>query len=234
MAKKKAAKTAKKAAKKKASGASAAPEFNEAELHAAAVVMWGAEGLLGAVEYLQFDINTAANTFPVTVQEVSTTGRTTSERNEWTGLNWARRLLVRRDFADMPYLRVIGRVLDVLLNHRRFQACTSGDVFLVFLTEIQLHLEENHRQSQRPDGTFDVTMQPARRTFNNRMDRLREEELVRATVTRESGREEGYVFTEYGWEIFDGWPDLAEIPGLELQGPVTPDNCARTQSRRRS
>lgn len=230
MAKKK-KKAAKKAAKKKASGAAAG---NDAELHAAAVVTWGAEGLLGAVEYRHFDINAAVSDFPVTVQDVSAARRTTGERNEWTGLNWARRLLVRRDFADMPYLRVIGRVLDVLLNHRRFHTCTTGDIFLVFLKEMPLHLEENHRQNQRSDGFCDVTVQPARRTFNNRMDRLREEELVRATVTLESGREEGYVLTEDGRNIFDGWPDLRDIPGLELQGPVTPENCARRQSRRRS
>ena len=72
MTKKKAAKTAKKVAKKTVSGA-AANELNEAELLSAAVVTWEAEGLLGAVEYLHFDINAAVNSFSVTVQEVSAT-----------------------------------------------------------------------------------------------------------------------------------------------------------------
>lgn len=233
MAKRKAAKTAKKVAKKKVTGA-AVQEFNEAELLSAAVVTWGAEGLLGAVEYLHFDINAAVIGFPVTVQEVSASATVSGTDNSQRMLARNRWQLLRLDRGDMPYLSIIGRVLDVLLNHRRFQTCTTGDVFLVFLTEIPHHLEENHRQNPRPDGTFDVTMQPARRTFNNRMDRLREEQLVRATVMRESGREEGYVLTEDGQDIFDGWPDLAEIRGLELDGVVTPENRSTRQPRRRS
>jgi DNA-binding HxlR family transcriptional regulator len=73
-------------------------------------------------------------------------------------------------------------------------------------------------------------MQPARRTFNNRMDRLCEEELIQPTITRETGRREGYVLTEDGRNMFDGWPPLSDIPGLALDGTVRPDSEPRRRS----
>lgn len=252
MAKKKTAKTAKKVAtkrpaRKKASSAAAgrpraqAGSCTEQELQTAAVVTTGGElmaglatGLLRELEARGIDVAELLRTVVANPQSSQPSESVSGEENSQKAWEYARRQLERRDFADMPHLRVIGRVLDVLLNHRRFQTCTTGDVFLVFLREIPRHLEANHRQNPEVDGSFDVTMQPGRRTFNNRMARLRNDELVRPTVIQESGREEGYVLTEDGRNVFDGWPALSEIPGLELDGPVTPASLFRRQPRRRS
>lgn len=152
------------------------------------------------------------------------------EENIRRGWEYARRQLERRDFLDMPFLRFVGRVIDVLLNHRRFPTCTAGDVFEVFLVEIPNQLEVHHRQSPAAGRRVDVTTQPGRRTFNNRMDRLRSEELIEPTITRESGRGEGYVLTEAGQNMFDGWPPLSDIPGLQIDGPVRPDSQSRPRS----
>lgn len=232
MAKKK-KKAAKKAAKKELTGA-AAQEFNDAELLSAAVVTWGAEGLLGAVEYLHFDINAAVNAFSVTVQEVSATRGSNRAGNVDASLDLLHRWFIRRDFDDKPYLRVFGRVMGILLNHRRFQTLTAGDVFKFFLVEIPTQLEEHHRQNLEDGQEVDVSTKVGRKTFNNRMARMCEEQLARPTVTLETGRDEDYVLTEDGQTLFDDWPLMSDIPGLNLYGPVTPENSARRQPRRRS
>jgi DNA-binding HxlR family transcriptional regulator len=121
-------------------------------------------------------------------------------------------------------------VLDVLINHRRFTACSGGDVFKVFLIEIPNQLEENHRQHPLQGQDVDITEPIGRKMFTNRMKSLRKLELIRATVTRESGRGEGYVLTDHGQNMFEGWPPLSDIPGLELDGPVRPDRQSPPRS----
>jgi hypothetical protein len=230
MAKKKKKKAAKKATKK-ASGVVAEVEVascSDQELEAAAVVNTAGEltaSLHGVVsdavrrsvrEWLDSRLSSS-------LQSSQPNARVSDEENSQRGWEYARRQLERRDDGDLPRLRFVGRVIDILLNHRRFQTCTTGDVFRVFLVEIPNQLEENHQQHPVPGRDVDVTMQPARRTFNNRMDRLCEEELIQPTITRETGRREGYVLTEDGRSMFDGWPPLSDIPGLQLDGAVSPD-----------
>jgi len=228
------AKKKKTAAKKKGSTRTTAttPAYSAAELQAAAVVTWGAENLLGAVEYLGFDINAVVNEFPVTVQDVSASGSVSAsgEGNARDGLELARRLFNRRDFCDKPYLTVFGRVMEILLNHRGYETCSAGDVFRVFLVEIPGQLEENHRQYPRTGQQVSASTGTGRRTFNNRMESMRQEELARPTRTRDSGQAEAYVLTEDGQALFDGWPDLADIPGLTYAGPVTPEERPRRRS----
>lgn len=214
MAKRKRVAAGKKSAKKKVSRR-AVPAFNEDELCASAVVTWGGEGLLEATEYLHFDACACVSEFPVTVEQVSANSSSAVERAEQAGWDYARRLLQNTDYADMPHLRVFGRVIDILLNHRGEDTCSVGDVLRVFLAEIPTQLEETHRQRASFGSGYDVTRQPARRTFNNRMQKLCKRELVQPTIAREAGRVGNYVLTEDGQNIFDGWPPLSEIPGLE-------------------
>ncbi len=143
---------------------------------------------------------------------------TVATRGAQTGWDYARRLLEQVDFADMPFIRVIGRVFHILLNHRRFSSCTGGDVFRVFLTEIPNQLEENHRQSPRSGQDVNVTESSGRRHLNNRLRRLVRWELIEPTATR-GGRNQDFILTEDGQNIFDGWPPLSDIPGLTLDGP---------------
>lgn len=225
MAKKKSAKTAKKAAKKKVSGAAAAREVNEAELHPAAVVTWGAEGLLGAVEYLHFDINTAVNTFPVTVQEVSAAGRTTGEINAGRALVRLRLIFEETDYDETPYLRVVGKVVEVLTVHRaqrrRKDHCSIGEVFLVFLAEIPQHspyAPADYRLSKptRRGNQFAVTRNPGKTMIAGRLRVLKDQGWVTAAGTTRSGGERGYRLSEDGRMLFNGWPDVS---GLHLDPP---------------
>jgi hypothetical protein len=244
MAKKK-KKAAKKVAKKKASEPAAvdAQEGSEAgpcsdqELVAAGVVTTAGELMSGVVNALVreieargVDVADLLHTVVASLQRSQPSERVSGEENGQSGWEYARRRFERRDDGDLPHLRFVGRVIDILLNHRRFQTCTTGNVFRVFLVEIPNQLEVNHQQHPVPGRDVDVTMQPARRTFNNRMDRLCEEELIQPTITRETGRREGYVLTEDGRNMFDGWPPLSDIPGLALDGTVRPDSEPRRRS----
>ena len=158
------------------------------------------------------------------------TARVSGEENGQSGWEYARRQLELRDNGDLPRLRFVGRVLDVLLNHRRFTTCSGGDVFRVFLIEIPDQLEVNHRQNPPPGREVDITEPSGRKMFTNRMKSLRQMELIRPTITRDTGRGEGYVLTENGRNMFDGWPPLSDIPGLELDGPVRPERPSRPRS----
>ena len=201
-----------------------------ADSQAAALVVTGAECLLGAVEIVHFDINWAVSVFPVSMQHVPARERVTGEANADSGWTYAQNQLMRKDFADKPYLRVFGRVMEILLNHRRRQTCTAGDVFRVFLVEIPSQLEENHQQNPPPGQRFNVTEPIGRRTFNNRMRKMCEEELAEPTVTRDAGQDGNYVLTGNGKNMFDGWPDLEDIPGLTYEGPATPEPRPRRRS----
>ena len=201
-----------------------------ADSQAAALVVSGAECLLGAVEIVHFDINWAVSEVPVSMQNVPARERVTGEANTDSGWTYSRDKLIRTDFADRPFLRVFGRVMEILLNHRRRQTCTAGDVFRVFLVEIPSQLEENHQQYPRPGQQVDVTEPIGRRTFNNRMRKMCEEELAEPTVTRDAGQDGNYVLTGNGQSMFDGWPDLEDIPGLTYEGPATPEPRPRRRS----
>ena len=227
------AKQKKRAARKGTKGTTARKlsyTITTADVQTAALVVSGAECVLGAIEYIHFDIQWAVSEVPVSMHNVPASERVTGEANADSGWTYSRNQLTRKDFADRPYLRVFGRVMEILLNHRRRQTCTAGDVFRVFLVEIPGQLEENHRQNPPPGQKFDVTKPTGRKTFNNRMRRMCEEELAESTVTRESGQDGNYVLTENGQRMFDGWPDLEDIPGLTYEGPATPEPRPRRRS----
>jgi len=244
MAKKK-KKAAKKVAKKTVSRAAAQVEASEAEMSSctdqelvtAEVVTAGGHLMAGLateiireIEARGINVADLLHTAVANLQCSQMTARVSGEENADAGLDLARRRFIRDDFDEKPYLRVYGRVMEVLLNHRGFRTCTAGDVFHVFLVEIPDEIPEHYQQTPPPGQQVSL----GRRTFNNRMARMCREELARPTVTLETGRDEDYVLTEDGQTLFDGWPPLSDIPGLNLYGPVTPENSARRQRRRRS
>jgi hypothetical protein len=237
MAKKK-KKVAKKAARKKASGAAAeveAASCSDQELETTAVVNTGGEGLIRfaealvtALEARGINIAELINTALARLQGSEPSAPVNDVPNLQPVLESMQAILMENELAAKPYVRFVGRVAQILLNHRRFQTITAGDVFKVFLVEIPAHLKETHRQNpprgqQLSVATVRVSTGEGRKTFNNRMKRLHLYRLIEPTVTRVSGRNENYVLTEVGQNVFDGWPDLSEIPGLELDGPVKPE-----------
>ncbi|NQW47243.1 MAG: hypothetical protein HQ464_05685 [Planctomycetes bacterium] len=248
MAKKK-KKVAKKAAEKKPSGAAAEAEVTscpDQDLEAAPVVNTAGESaarfgaaFLAAIEARGIDIRELLNTAVTSLQRSETNVPASSASHLQETVECVQAMLMENESAPKPYVRFVGRVAEILLNHRGFQTITAGDLFQVFLVEISAHLKERHRQNSPTDqppsvSQADVSTGDGRRTFNTRMERLWRYGLLQPTVTRASGRNEDYVLTEVGQSVFDGWPPLSEIPGLELHGPVKPENTPRRRPRRRS
>jgi hypothetical protein len=143
-----------------------------------------------------------------------------------------RSLLLLRD-SRLPYLRFLGRVAEILLHHRGFKTISAGTVYAVFLEEIPEHIPPEYRPPTAAEQDLSATTNDGRRTFNNRMKDLRTAGFVRPT-TMKGNRPEDLVLTDCGASVFDGWPDLRDIPGLELHGKVTPESWAERRSSRRS
>lgn len=186
-----------------------------ADLSTGLVLTLGSECVLGSAEYVHADTTFFSDSVSVSMQEVS--ARRDDDVSHDVGRRQYRLLLECKDYGPMrqPFLRYVGRVFEVLLRHRGQRTCTVGDVFRVFLSEIPNHLREKHRQERRRDGTFDVTTGDGRATFNNRASELRKYDLLEPTVSRPT-RDENWRLTEFGLQLFDGWPD---VPGLQLQQP---------------
>lgn len=251
MAKKKAAKAVKKAAKRKkkrASGAAAQVETPEAEvgsctnqeLQAAGIVTTGGELAAGLADVMNAAVQAAVQAAVhqavrgwlderANVNEQQAARQATQHEGYVHSL---RSLLLRKD-SRLPYLRFLGRVAEILLHHRGFTTISAGTVYAVFLEEIPRHLPPEYRPSTAAEQDLSATTNDGRRTFNNRMKDLRTAGFVRPT-TMKGNRPEDLVLTDCGASVFDGWPDLRDIPGLELHGKVTPESRTRRRSRPRS
>jgi hypothetical protein len=142
-------------------------------------------------------------------------------------LQW-RQTFIEADYDEMPYLRVVGKVVEVLTVHRRASRkkdyCTSGDVFRVFLTEIPQHslYDPADYRLARPTtrgNQFALARDPGKTMFSDRLKDLKKKRLlVPATATR-GGGERGYRLSNVGRLIFDGWP---EVDGLHNAPPPPP------------
>jgi hypothetical protein len=229
MAKKKAAgkKAAKKAAKK-ASRKSPALRSQAAEanldtgpLDAALYVTIAGETALQLVEYVHAPVTQPIQDFVVQVQEVSARP-SDAVHDSGRAHDLAREIFQAHDQREMPYLRVIGRVLDELLNHRRFTTCSGGDVYYVLLDELEKQLPKAHRQRRALGAKpFDRTLNPGYRVIGNKLVALKGSSradgkgsgpaYVQTTSTTQGGAEQGYRLTEVGQWLFDGWPELPEL-----------------------
>lgn len=233
MGKKKAAK--KKAAKKKASrtmGTRAAETVScsDGELGAAQVVTAGGELLLGLAEAFVSalearDINVAELLAGV-VNTQGGTGSAEVIRAEDSDNGWALlRLEIEDHDRDRPYLRFVGKVVEVLTVHRAQRRgkdhCSQGEVFLVFLKEIPQHspydpVDYRLLRPTRRGNEFAVTRDPGKTMFAGRLHRLKEKGYLTPANTTQSGGERGYRLSNAGRMLFDGWPD---VEGLHLDPP---------------
>lgn len=186
-------------------------------LDAALYVTYASEAALGLVEYSHAPSTQVIQEFAVHVQDVSAR----SSNSGWER-DRAREMFDADDQRKMPSRRVIGRVLDELLNHRQFTTCSGGDVYYVLLDELEQQLPVAHQQRRAPgDSPFDRTLNPGRRVVDNRLRELkgglREDgkgsgpAYVQTTSTTQGGAEQGYRLTEVGSWLFDGWPELPEL-----------------------
>ena len=190
-------------------------------LNAALLVTIGGEATLGLVEYCHPPATQAIQDFTVTVQEVSSRPSDPA-LDSYRARDIARHYFQAYDQREQPYLRVIGRVLDELLNHRRYRTCSGGDVYRVLLEELREELPLAHRRVRRlPNQTLDVTGSTGRRVIDKRLTKLRGRtlqagaepgvSLVVTTSTTRGGAGKGYRLTEDGQWLFDGWPELPEL-----------------------
>jgi len=234
MAKKKAAK---KKAAKKSPRSSRATISRGAEAHletgpldAALYVTIAGETALQLVEYVHAPVTQPIQGFVVQVQEVSARPSDAVHDSSCRARNIAREIFQAHDHREMPYLRIVGRILDELLNYRRFTTCSGGDVYHLLLDELQEQLPESHQQRRAPGNMpFDRTLSPGRRVIDNRLRDLkgatREDgkgsgpAYVQTTSTTQGGAEQGYRLTEDGSWLFDGWPELSELVRRRPQPP---------------
>lgn len=242
--KKKVAKKAAKKKKKKASEPAAQVEATEAktssctdqELQAAGIVTTGGELAAGLADVVNAAVQAAVNQAlrgwldaRATANEQQAT-RQAAQNEEY--VDSLRSLLSRHD-SRLPYLRFLGRVAEILLRYRGFKTISAGTVYAVFLEEIPDHIPPEYRPPADAAQDSSATIDDGRRTFNNRMKDLRTAGFVRATAMK-GNRPEDLVLTDCGARVFDGWPPLTDIPGLELHGKVTPESRTRRRSKHHS
>ena len=191
-------------------------------LDAPIIVTYGGEGTLSLVE---LRVPSAAQTIQdfvvnVNMPEVPARPSDPGENND-QALQLTREIFQQHDYREQPYLRVIGRVLHELLNHRQKETCSGGDVFYVLLKELRDELPATHRQTPQAGRDFNRTLHPGRRSVDNRLKNLKGESRedgkgsgpawVMTTVTTQGGAEQGFRLTEEGQWLFDGWPELPEL-----------------------
>ena len=189
-------------------------------LDAALYVTYASEAALGLVEYSHAPSTQVIQGFTATVQEVSSRPSDPGENND-RALQLTREIFQQHDYREQPYLRVIGRVLDELRNHRRKETCSGGDVFYVLLKELRDELPATHRQTPQAGRDFNRTLHPGRRSVDKRLKNLKGKSRedgkgsgpawVMTTVTTQGGAEQGFRLTEEGQWLFDGWPELPEL-----------------------
>lgn len=216
------AKKQKKAVKRKgrAKASTAAPLVTREELQDALVCTISGEASLRFVEVYLPNPTTPVQEFVVTTFEPAPADPKAEDEEEQYR-NLLRNFLVQKDCKGMPYLRVVGRIIDVLLNHRGHKTCSGGDVFYVLLNEAptQSGCDPNDYRLLKPTRhghVFDVTRGPGRKNVDNRLKSMKKYGWVALPRTN------GYVLTPGGLLLFSGWPDLTEIPGLTLIPPPRP------------
>ncbi len=183
--------------------------------------MFSGEAAYRVVEYVHAPCTEPIQDFVVQIQDVSTRPSDPYVNSD-RARELTREIFEAHDQREMPYLRVIGRVLDELLNHRRFTTSSGGDVYYVLLDELSGQIPRAHRQTRRSiTPHFNKTENPGRRIVDNRLRALKGKNqedgkgsgpaYVETTSTTRGGAEQGYRLTEDGNWLFDGWPELPEL-----------------------
>ena len=179
------------------------------------IVTYGGEVISSLFE---FQVSSDAQTIQdfvenVHMPEVPARPSDPGENND-QALQLTREIFQQHDYREQPYLRVIGRVLDELRNHRRKETCSGGDVFYVLLKELRDELPATHRQTPQAGRDFNRTLHPGRRSVDKRLTKLKGGAFPYVTttsITKGRAAHKGYTLTKLGKWIFDGWPVLPEL-----------------------
>lgn len=204
------------------------PTEDTGPLDAALYVTIAGETALQLVEYVHAPPTQLIQNFVVQIQEVS--ARPSDAVHDAGSIRYrSRGFFMAADHREMPYKRVIGRVLHELLNYRSRTSCSGGDVYYVLLDELPEQLPEAHQQIlTRVNPNFDRSLNPGRRTVDKRLKEMKGgtrddgkylgPALVETTSTTQGGAERGYRLTEDGLWLFDGWPELPDLIRGRSQG----------------
>ena len=181
------------------------------------IVTYGGELISSLVE-LQQALLAAAQTIQdflenVHMPEVPARPSDPGENND-QALQLTREIFQQHDYREQPYLRVIGRVLHELLNHRQKETCSGGDVFYVLLKELRDELPVAYQQTPQAGRDFNRTLHPGRRSVDKRLTKLKGGAFPYVTttsITKGRAAHKGYTLTKLGKWMFDGWPELPEL-----------------------
>jgi hypothetical protein len=188
-----------------------------------ALLLGLAEAFLTALESRGIDVAELVRTVVANPQS----GPVSEDGNrDW--LDRYREYFAAKDFDESPFLRVVGRVVEVLTVRRRARrgkdTCTTGEVFRVFLEEIPAHIPYDAADYRRPTPTkrgnpWYLDRDPGRAGIRERLKVLKQLRWLVPAKTARDGSDRGYRLTPQGREFFAGWP---VVDGLDdaTQQPV--------------
>jgi hypothetical protein len=127
--------------------------------------------------------------------------------------------LRRQDFAQQPFMRVVGKVVFVLTQHRGMESCSGNQVHWVFLAETPHLFPAKYHQRPGPNGTFNTAKSPATGVIYARLNKLKTLGLLRTLHETAGLAAKDYVMTADGLFVFTHWDD---VPGPSLAGPTPP------------
>jgi hypothetical protein len=128
-----------------------------------------------------------------------------------TALRLLRHFIVQNDTDDLPFARVVGRVVAILTGPGGRGSCTVMPIAATLLLLLREHLDPEHRQVGRNRQSIDVTEPNLQGVLYDRLTKLRSRRWGMLQMAS-TGR--GYQLTEDGRFVFNAWPeDIAFDPG---------------------
>ncbi len=128
-----------------------------------------------------------------------------------TALRLLRHFIVQNDTDDLPFARVVGRVVAILTGPGGRGSCTLSPIAAALLLYLRENLAQKHRQPGTSRQTIYVNEPNLNGVLYDRLTKLKSEDwgMLQTTST---GR--GYQLTEDGRFVFNAWPeDIAFDPG---------------------
>jgi hypothetical protein len=119
-----------------------------------------------------------------------------------TAVRLLREACIQNDVAEMPFIRVIGRILHILTVDGGKGSCAVGPIAVALLLFLEKHLDPEHRQPGTSRDTIDVTEMRLQRLLYNRLGRL-----IKRRYALQLKSLGGYQLTEDGRFVFRDWPE---------------------------
>lgn len=122
-----------------------------------------------------------------------------------------RRFIINCDENERPFVRVVGRIVYILTVDGERESCTVTPIAVALLLFLREHLDPHHRQVGSNRQAINVTDPRLQGLLYDRLERLTTQTWGMA---RKNSTGRGYLLTEDGRFVFDGWPEeIAFDPG---------------------